>query len=107
MKIAEIILQQLGGNKFIAMTGVKHLTQDIETLRMTLPRNKSNTNTLWITLAPQDTYTMRFFKFTPGKVNKKFEWIDAKITNEIIIEGVYCDDLQKVFTEITGFDTHL
>lgn len=107
MNIAEIILQQLGGNKFIAMTGAKHLIHDKNTLRMTLPRNNSNTNTLCITLTLDDTYTMRFFKFTPGKFNKNLEWIDAKPPNEIIFENVYAEDLQKVFTEITGFDTHL
>ena len=35
MKVADIILEQLGGNKFLAMTGAKNLLADGNTLRMT------------------------------------------------------------------------
>ena len=37
MTIANTILEQLGGNKFIAMTGAKNFVSDGNTLRMTLP----------------------------------------------------------------------
>ena len=66
MNTAQIILEQLGGNKFIAMTGAKNFVSDGDTLRMTLPRNGSKANRLNITLAPDDTYTMHFFKFSAG-----------------------------------------
>ena len=58
MKVADIILEQLGGNKFLAMTGAKNLLADGNTLRMTLPKNRSKANRLYITLDPDDTYTM-------------------------------------------------
>ena len=40
MSIASIILEQLGGNKFIAMTGASHFVSDGNTLRMTLPKKR-------------------------------------------------------------------
>lgn len=50
MKVADIILEQLGGSKFLAMTGANHLLSDGNTLRMNLPKNASKANRLWITL---------------------------------------------------------
>lgn len=83
MEIANTILDQLGGNKFLAMTGANHLLADGNTLRMTLPKNNSRANRLYITLDPDDTYTMRFFRFTPGRLNKKtFAWTEDK-TQEV------------------------
>ena len=38
MNIASTILEQLGGNKFIAMTGASHFVSDGNTLRMTESR---------------------------------------------------------------------
>lgn len=62
MKIANAILEQLGGNKFIAMTGAKNFVSDGNTLRMTLPKNRSKANRLYVTLDATDTYTMYFFQ---------------------------------------------
>ena len=69
MRIADIILQQLGGNKFLVMTGAKNLVADGNTLRMTLPKNCSRANRLYITLDADDTYTMRFFKYTASRIS--------------------------------------
>lgn len=108
MKVADIILEQLGGNKFLVMTGANHLLSDGNTLRMNLPKNASKANRLWITLNADDTYTMNFFKFTAGKLNKKtFSWTEDKKINVKKIEGVYCDMLQDIFTSVTGMYTHL
>ena len=57
MKVAEKILEQLGGQKFIAMTGANHFVADGNTLRMALPKNASKANRLYITLDATDTYT--------------------------------------------------
>ena len=40
MRVADIILEQLGGNKFLAMTGANHLVSDGNTLRMNLPKKR-------------------------------------------------------------------
>ncbi len=108
MKIADIILEQLGGNKFLAMTGAKNLLADENTLRMTLPKNRSKANRLYITLDPDDTYTMRFFRFTAGRLNRKtFAWTEDKTTEVKETSGVYADMLQDIFTSVTGMATHL
>lgn len=108
MKVANIILEQLGGNKFLAMTGAKNLLADGNTLRMTLPKNRSKANRLYITLDPDDTYTMRFFRFTAGRLNKKtFTWTEDKTTEVKETSGVYADMLQDIFTSVTGMATHL
>lgn len=108
MRVADTILEQLGGNKFLAMTGASHLLSDGNTLRMNLPKNASKANRLWITLNADDTYTMNFFKFTAGKLNKKtFAWTEDKKVDVREIKGVYCDMLQDIFTSVTGMYTHL
>lgn len=98
--VAQEILQQLGGNKFIAMTGSKNFMADGNTLIMHLARNSSKANRLKITLTPMDTYTMVFYK----GVTVDFQ---IKIVEVKKIEGVYHDQLQKIFTSVTGLDTHL
>ena len=106
--VAETILTQLGGNRFIVMTGAKNLMADGNSLRMTLARNASKANRLTITLDPSDTYTMRFFKYTPGKLNAKTgAWVDDKVVEVAEFSGVYCDQLQELFTQVTGMYTHL
>lgn len=106
--VATTILEQLGGSKFLAMTGSKNLLSDSKTLRMDLVKNESKANKLWIILESTDTYTMRFFKFTPGKVNMKtFEFKDDKTKEIILINGIHADMLQLMFKEITGMDTRL
>ena len=108
MTIANTILEQLGGNKFIAMTGAKNFLSDGNTLRMTLPKNRSKANRLYITLDATDTYTMHFFKFTAGRLNKTtFAWTPDKQEDIKIVSGVYADMLQKIFTATTGMATHL
>ena len=112
MNTAQIILEQLGGNKFIAMTGAKNFVSDGDTLRMTLPRNGSKANRLNITLAPDDTYTMHFFKFSAGglRVNHKkgtADFVEPKIEEVAIYNGIYCNQLEELFTEVTKLYTRL
>lgn len=108
MSVANTILEQLGGNRFIAMTGAKNFLADGNTLRMTLPKNRSKANRLYITLDAMDTYTMYFFKFTAGRLNKKtFAWTPDKQEDIEKISGVYADMLQDIFTSVTGMYTHL
>lgn len=108
MRTADIILEQLGGNKFIVMTGSKNFVADSETLRMTLSKNRSKANRLWITLDADDTYTMRFFKYTAPRFNAKtVTFTDEKITEVETLKGIYCDQLQEQFTKVTGLYTRL
>ncbi len=110
-RVAETILAQLGGNKFIAMTGSKNFIADngSDTLRMDLVKCMTKANKLWITLdRVTDTYTMKFFKYTKGKLDMKtYEWIDEKSVDIKVVKGVYCDMLQDIFKDVTGLYTHL
>lgn len=108
MKVADIILQQLGGNRFVVMTGSSHFVSDKNTLRMHLAKNKSKANRLYITLMPDDTYKMEFFKdVAPRKKKNSFEYTQGKREAIAEYEGVYCDNLQEIFTSVTGMYTHL
>ena len=112
MSTAQIILEQLGGGRFAAMTGAKNFVDDGYTLRMTLPRNASKANRLYITLDPDDTYTMRFFKYTAGglKINHKngtADFVEPKQEDVKVYHGIYCDQLQELFTETTHMYTRL
>lgn len=115
-KVHEIILQQLGGRQFLVMTGSKNLlycSKENNFLSMHLTRNKIGAQYLKIILTPMDVYRMEF-----SKVERKYETIghgtykkrfciDEKLVIIKTIEPVYDDQLQSVFTEVTGLYTHL
>lgn len=112
MRVADIILNQLGGNRFIVMTGSKNFVADGNTLRMQLAKNASKANRLYITLDGDDTYTMRFFKYTAGglRINHKkgtATFVEDKTTEVKTVSGIYCDQLQEIFTATTGLYTRL
>ena len=95
---AKQLLQQLGGNKFIAMTGAKNLVVDKakNTLHMKIGRNSKGISHLRIKLTGADLYDMEFLQVRAGNVKVK-----AKET------GLYADQLQKMFTKHTGMYTSL
>lgn len=97
METAQTILNQLGGNKFIAMTGSKNFISLGNGLRMNLTKNKVKAKWLKIILNSNDTYTMDFF--TADK--------DLNIITKAKFENVYCDMLQSIFTQTTGLYTKL
>ena len=105
--IANTILSQLGGNKFIAMTGAKNFYTNGNDLCFNIGKNASKANRIKIVLDFDDTYTMQFIKFTDAKLTKNFEWVDAKVEVLKEIKGVCFDMLQELFTEYTKMYTHL
>jgi hypothetical protein len=98
MSIAQSILQQLGGNKFIAMTGSTLFVGGDDYLmfktRKSLCINK--TSKVKITLTPMDLYTVEFMSIYKDTV---------KIISKH--EDVYVEDLQELFTRETGLVTRL
>lgn len=96
MEIAKQILQQLGGNKFLAMTGAKNLMSTDKGLRMNLPRNQSGATVLTIELNSLDLYEMTFLKV------RNYQPIEVSKAN-----NVYFDMLQAQFKSVTGFNTSL
>lgn len=110
MMVAKEIYRQLGGNKFAYITGAKNfLSSSGEPwLSFRIGRNGSKANYVKITLTPMDTYTMEFKKVTMPRLNKKtWQFSDYKETLIAKRENVYCDELQNVFTEITGLVTRM
>jgi len=96
MKIATEILNQLGGNKFLAMTGAYNLAAGENYLIMKLRRNKANATHLKITLNSLDLYDVEFFSM------RKFEK-----TVKAEFNGVYNDMLVDIFEKTTGLYTKL
>ncbi len=109
MEIAETILQQLGGRRFIAFTGSKNFTAIDRGLQMNLARNASKANRLKVTLNGMDTYDMEFFRYTAPRYSTRggqFRTYPEKVTTVKEFKGVFFDQLQELFTETTGLYTH-
>ena len=95
--VAKTILQQLGGNKFLAMTGAKNLASTENSLTFKISsRNKSKATHIKIILNCMDTYDMEFIQC------KKY---DMKLLRKI--GSIYAEDLQDIFADKTGLYTKL
>lgn len=106
--VANTIINQLGGNKFIVMTGAKNFIALENGVKFNIGRNNSKANTVTITLNSLDLYDVIFSKFTPFKFNVK-TMTAREEKNEIVktYDSCYSDMLQDVFTSVTGLYTHL
>jgi hypothetical protein len=96
LTVATIILQQLGGNRFRAMTGAKDFVGGATSLSFRLPKANRGINGVYINLEPSDTYKIEFVRV------RNFE---RKVVETC--DDVYCDSLQDVFTRVTGLHTRL
>lgn len=102
-EIAKTILLQLGGRRFVAMTGSRDFINLGNGLRMSLGRNKTSANRLEIIYdGGADLYNVRFYRQSFSR--KTFE---CKIKDIKTYEGVYFDMLEDIFTEVTGMYLHL
>ena len=100
MSVAQTILQQLGGTRFLVMTGARDMVGGADYLRIGLPGSltKHRVNNITVRLCGDDTYTLSAVRVTRATpMGKEY----GRTT------GVYCDDLQAVFTELTGLATRL
>lgn len=102
-EIAGTILKQLGGQKFIIMVGAHALgcqTEENGNTTMTCRfKGSKKANYIKVTLNAMDTYDVKFLKL--GRAPK------FKITEVAEFDGIYYDQLQKIFTDVTGLYTHL
>lgn len=97
--IQKTIVEQMGGNKFRVMVGCKRMVIDGDkpSVMFTIGGGAlKRIKFVKVELMGDDTYTMTFSKIFKD---------EHKIIN--IVQGVYCDMLQGVFTENTGMHTHL
>lgn len=66
--IAQAILQQIGGRRFVTMTGSRDFINMGNGLRMSLAKNKTSANRIDITYDEGlDLYNMRFYRKTFNK----------------------------------------
>lgn len=108
MDVPRIILQQLGGQRFLAMTGANHLVGDKNKLRMTLTKNHSKANRLEITLTADDLYTMRFYRYVAPKLNtKSWTFTPEKVTEIALFDGLFFDQLREIYESVTWQRTSL
>ena len=112
LHVANTILQQLGGKRFIVMTGSKNFVGDEHGLTMTLARNKSRANRLRITLTAMDDYNLEFYRYSPSRMkvdHKKMtcEWVPQKRETVKRYNGIFCDQLEEIFRITTGLYTRL
>jgi hypothetical protein len=101
MSVAHVILDQLGGKRFLSMTGAKNLAETADALgglAFRLPSRfaKNGINAVKITLDYSDTYVVKFLKIG-----------SSKLTVVAQHDMVYCDQLAEIFESETGLYTHL
>lgn len=96
-QVATTILQQLGGNRFAAMTGAKGFIGSDDALMFKLPGTKTYGNGITavrVVLTAADDYSVTFYQ------GRKFAVSATR-------EGVYADSLRAVFEIETGLRTSL
>ena len=102
MSVPQEILKQLGGNRFIAMTGAKRVSVFNEyALYFELPPNKTKAKIFVITLTPMDVYKVECFKKSTIKAMVMNDAPAMKLVKEL--DGVYCDQLKDIIEDWTGF----
>lgn len=89
--VAETILQQLGGRRFIAMTGARSFVGDDSSLTFNLPIGK--VRRVKIDLSLSDTYTVTFWARHGDRVDE--------------VSDVYVDVLCPLFSQETGLQVSL
>lgn len=87
--VAETILEQLGGNQFLVMTGAKNLLFGDKSLIFQAARHSFQ-----IQLEPSDTYAVKMASLRNGSV-KRFAQL------------VYADQLRATFETFSGLRTSL
>jgi hypothetical protein len=130
-EVSETILQQLGGRRFIVMTGAKDFVAIDNGLRFRIGKNSSRANIVKVILQGDDTYTMQFVK--QGKDVNEYDillkYADRGLSDEAYnkavtdalerakknaepkvlkeYNGLFFDQLREFFTEFTKMNLTL
>jgi len=103
-EIAETIIRQLGGRKFALMTGAKDFIALPEgACRFKIGRNATSTNTVTVTYDLRDDLYSMFFERV--SLSRKTWAVTRKEIKSF--DGVFADQLQELFTSVTGLYTRL
>ena len=95
MNVAQTILQQLGGSRFLAMTGARDLVSTEDSLSFRIPK-ANKVNRVTILLGDDDLYLVQFWSIRN---------LDARLIHES--HFVFADNLRRTFTRYTGLETSL
>ncbi len=95
-QVAQTILQQLGGNKFLAMTGASNLLGSENGLSFKIGRNDRKITHVRVTLTAMDDYQLEFLTIR-----------GTKIAPAGFAEGINADNIANVFSTKTGMATSL
>ena len=110
------IAEQIGGNKFLAMTGSKfkyygHDELGYVYLMIKLAKNQSKAQYLKIQLNGLDLYDLTFARIkktlTPLAKELGIKIYDEEIITVKEYKDVYADMLQDIFKDVTGMYTRL
>ena len=97
--VAQTILQQFGGRRFIAMTGCRDFVARSDGgLNFRLPRKTNRITHVCVYLRPDDTYDLSFHCWNSRAL---------ELEPRAEYNGVHCDQLAPIFTENTGLLTTL
>jgi len=95
MTVATTILEQLGGNRFQAMTGAKLFVGSEDSLHFNIPMSQK-VNKVFIELTELDLYNIFFYNIRGTNV---------KVVH--MVDGIDATQLREVFTKFTGLETSL
>ena len=93
---AQIILAQLGGNRFSAMTGAKDFVTSGNNLSFKIGKNTGKVTHVIIDLDAADTYTVGFFNIRGAS----FKALSSH-------PMVYSENLRALFERVTGLRVSL
>ena len=91
-QVAQIIFQQLGGNRFAAMTGAKNFVGGENFIQFKV-RGAKGVNSVKVTLNAKDLYNVLFMKVTNYG-------LDVKYLSKF--EDIDCEQLAPLFEKQTG-----
>jgi hypothetical protein len=92
LTVAKTILAQLGGERFVMMTGATSFIGSADSLTFKVGSNPKRVTHVRVTLTPDDLYDMTFFRAGKGPQSH---------------DGVHREMLQEVFGAHTGLDASL
>ncbi len=95
-QVANTILEQLGGNLFVAMTGATNFLGREDGISFKIGRNAKGITHLRITLTAMDDYQVEFLKIR-----------GVSIKPVAFREGLQAANLADVFRSVTGLETSL
>lgn len=94
MEVAKTIVQQIG-NQALWLIGAKNIIATDTGITFKIMRHPEY-NTISIDLTSMDDYTMKFTK-----------WHNMRKVREVVVDGIFFDELAQTITEKTGLATRM